>query len=139
MKPTDPVSENMDALGGNPIKAFMYPRPSGAHRYSPSLYARPYDYANYWSKPNGNQIMSSLQAHIAEHYGLYVPPADRRADWCALPAPNEEMPEIGSQLAQLQSKAAIQLTQAHEQQAAQQQAQQQHKTPLSRCSSKSYS
>ena len=81
--------------------------------------------------PMANQIMSSLQAHIAEHTAfLYRQQIEERIG-APLPAPNEEMPrDLEVQLAQLQSKAAIQLTQAHQQQAAKQQAQQQAQDPL---------
>jgi hypothetical protein len=68
---------------------------------------------------------------MAEHTAfLYRQQIEERIG-APLPAPNEEMPrDLEIQLAQLQSKAAIQLTQIHQQQAAQQQAQQQAQDPL---------
>jgi hypothetical protein len=67
IKPTDPVSENMNVLVGKPIKAFIISRSSGAYCYSPSLYARPKIAAMIGQNPAANQIMAALQAHIAEH------------------------------------------------------------------------
>jgi hypothetical protein len=131
MRPTDPVSENMDALVGNPVKAFMY-QDHQAHIATHQAFMQdPMIMQTIGQNPMANQIMASLQAHIAEHTAfLYRQQIEERIG-APLPAPNEEMPrDLEIQLAQLQSKAAIQLTQIHQQQAAQQQAQQQAQDPL---------
>ena len=131
LKPADPVSENMDALVGNPIKAFMY-QDHQAHIATHQAFMQdPMIMQTIGQNPMANQIMSSLQAHIAEHTAfLYRQQMEERIG-APLPAPNEEMDrDMEVQLAQLQSKAAIQLTQAHQQQAAQAQAQQQAQDPI---------
>ena len=131
MKPTDPVSENMNALVGDPIKAFMY-QDHQAHIATHQAFMQdPMVMQTIGQNPMANQIMSSLQAHIAEHTAfLYRQQIEERIG-APLPAPNEEMDrDMEVQLAQLQSKAAIQLTQANQQQAAQAQAQQQAQDPL---------
>jgi len=131
MKPTDPVGENMNALVGDPIKAFMY-QDHQAHIATHQAFMQdPMVMQTIGQNPMANQIMASLQAHIAEHTAfLYRQQIEERIG-APLPAPGEEMPrEMEVQLAQLQSKAAIQLTQAHQQQAAQQQAQQQAQDPI---------
>jgi hypothetical protein len=83
MKPTDPVSENMNALVVRPYQSLYVPRPSSAHCYSPSVHARPHDYANYWSKPNGEPNHGVPASTHSRTYGLYVSPTDRRTYWCA--------------------------------------------------------
>ena len=131
MKPTDPVSENMNALVGDPIKAFMY-QDHQAHIATHQAFMQdPMVMQTIGQNPMANQIMASLQAHIAEHTAfLYRQQIEERIG-APLPAPNEEMDrEMEVQLAQLQSKAAIQLTQAHQQQAAQAAAQQQAQDPI---------
>jgi len=131
MKPTDPVSENMNALVGDPIKAFMY-QDHQAHIATHQAFMQdPMVMQTIGQNPMANQIMSSLQAHIAEHTAfLYRQQIEERIG-APLPAPNEEMDrDMEVQLAQLQSKAAIQLTQANQQQAAQAQAQQQAQDPI---------
>jgi hypothetical protein len=131
MKPTDPVGENMNALVGDPIKAFMY-QDHQAHIATHQAFMQdPMVMQTIGQNPMANQIMASLQAHIAEHTAfLYRQQIEERIG-APLPAPGEEMPrDMEVQLAQLQSKAAIQLTQAHQQQAAQQQAQQQAQDPI---------
>jgi hypothetical protein len=131
MKPTDPVSENMDALVGNPVKAFMY-QDHQAHIATHQAFMQdPMIAQTIGQNPMANQIMASLQAHIAEHTAFMYRQQIEERIGAPLPAPNEELPrDIEVQLAQLQSKAAIQLTQAHQQQAAQQQAQQQAQDPI---------
>jgi len=131
MKPTDPVSENMDALVGNPVKAFMY-QDHQAHISTHQAFMQdPMIMQTIGQTPMANQIMSSLQAHIAEHTAFLYRRQIEEKIGAPLPAPNEEMPrDMEIQLAQLQSKAAIQLTQAHQQQAAQAAAQQQAQDPI---------
>jgi hypothetical protein len=131
MKPTDPVSENMDALVGNPVKAFMY-QDHQAHIATHQAFMQdPMIMQTIGQNPMANQIMASLQAHIAEHTAFMYRQQIEERIGAPLPAPGEEMPrELEVQLAQLQSTAAIQLTQAHQQQAAQQQAQQQAQDPI---------
>jgi hypothetical protein len=81
--------------------------------------------------PMAQQIMGSLQAHIAEHMGfLYRTQMEERLG-APLPRPNEEMSEeMEVQLSRLLADAGKQLTQVHQQQVAQQQAQQQAQDPL---------
>ena len=81
--------------------------------------------------PLAQQIMGSLQAHIAEHLGfMYRVQIEERLG-VPLPAPNQELPEeVEVQLSRLVADAGKQLTQQHQQQAAQQQAQQQAQDPL---------
>ena len=131
LKPTDPVSENMDAITGSPIKAFMI-QDHQAHIATHQAFMQdPMIMQTIGQNPMANQIMSSLQAHIAEHTAFMYRQQIEQQIGAALPPPNEDMePELEAQIAQLQSKAAIQLTQAHEQQAAQQQAQQLQQDPV---------
>jgi hypothetical protein len=131
IKPTDPVGENMDALVGNPVKAFMY-QDHQAHIATHQAFMQdPMITQTIGQNPMANQIMSSLQAHIAEHTAFMYRRQIEEKIGAPLPSMDEELPrELEVQIAQLQSKAAIQLTQAHQQQAAQAQAQQQQQDPL---------
>jgi len=131
MKPVDPISENMDALTGSPIKAFIY-QDHQAHIAAHQAFLQdPMIAQTIGQNPLANQIMGELQAHIAEHTAfLYRQQIEERIG-APLPPPNEELPkEMEIQLAQLQAQAAIQLTQAHQQQQAQQEAQQQAEDPI---------
>ena len=131
MKPVDPVSENMNALVGSPMKAFMF-QDHQAHITTHQAFMQdPMIAQTIGQNPMANQIMGELQAHIAEHTAFLYRQQIEQKIGAPLPAIDEELPkELENQIAQLQSKAAIQLTQTHEQQAAQQQAQQQAQDPV---------
>ena len=131
MHPLDPVSENMNALVGNPIKAFMY-QDHQAHITTHQAFMQdPMIAQTIGQNPLANQINGEMQSHIAEHTAFMYRRQIEETLGAPLPAPNEEMPrELETQIAQLQSKAAIQLTQQHQQQQAQQEAQQKAQDPL---------
>ena len=130
-KPTDPVSENMDALIGKPMKAFIY-QDHDAHIATHMAFLQdPMIAQMIGQNPQAKQIMASLQAHIAEHLGFRYRKEIEERLGAPLPAPNEQLPEeIEVQLSRLVADAGKQLTQAHQQQAAQQQAQQQAQDPM---------
>ena len=129
-KPTDPVSENMDALIGKPMKAFIYQDHAAHIATHTSFMKDPMIAQMIGQNPQAQQIMASLQAHIAEHLGFQYRQQIEEKLGAPLPAPNETLPEeVEVQLARLVADAGQQLTQAHQQQAAQQQAQQQAQDP----------
>ena len=131
MKPIDPVSENMNALISNPMKAFMF-QDHQAHIATHQAFLQdPMIAQTIGQNPMANQIMGELQSHIAEHTAFMYRRQIEEKIGAPLPAMDEELPrELEVQIAQLQAKAAIQLTQANQQQAAEQQAQQQMQDPL---------
>ena len=131
MTPTDPVSENMAALVGKPMKAFIY-QDHQAHIGSHMAFMQDPQVAQMIGQnPQAQQIMMSLQAHIAEHLGFQYRQQIEEKLGVALPAPGQEMPEeIEVQLSRLVADAGQQLTQAKQQQAAQAAAQQQAQDPM---------
>jgi len=130
-KPTDPVSENMDALIGKPMKAFIY-QDHEAHIAAHMAFMQdPMIMQSIGQNPQAKPIMAALQAHIAEHIGFRYRKQMEEKLGVPLPAPNEELPEqVEVQLARLVADAGKQLTQQHQQQAAQQQAQQKAQDPV---------
>jgi len=130
-KPTDPVSENMDALVGKPVKAFIYQDHDAHIATHISFMKDPQIAQMIGQNPQAQQIMASRQAHIAEHLGFSYRRQIEERLGAPLPAPNEQLPEeIEVQLSRLVADAGNQLTQAHQQQAAQQAAQQQAQDPM---------
>ena len=131
LKPTDPVSENMDALNGKPLKAFIY-QDHQAHIATHQAFMQdPMVAQMIGQNPQGQAIMAALQAHLAQHLGFQYRSQMEEKLGAPLPAPNEELPEaIEVTLAQLMAKAGAQLTQTHQQQQAQTQAQQQAQDPV---------
>ena len=118
-KPTDPVSENMDALIGKPMKAFIYQDHEAHIATHTSFMKDPMVAQMIGQNPQAQQIMASLQAHIAEHLGFQYRQQIEEKLGAPLPAPNETLPEdVEVQLARLVADAGQQLTQTHQQQAA---------------------
>jgi len=130
-KPRDPVSENMGALKGEPMKAFIY-QDHDAHIATHTAFMQdPMIAQTIGQNPMAQQIMASIQAHIAEHLGFSYRKQIEERLGAQMPAPNVTLPEnMEVQLSRLVAQAGQQLTQAHMQQAAQQQAQQQAQDPL---------
>ena len=130
-KPRDPVSENMSALVGKPIKAFIYQDHDAHIATHTSFMQDPMIAGTIGQNPMAQQIMASLQAHIAEHLGFSYRKQIEERLGVPLPPPDEQLPEdMEVQLARLVADAGKQVAQAHQQQAAQQQAQQQAQDPL---------
>jgi hypothetical protein len=129
--PTDPVSENMAALVGKPVKAFIYQDQDAHIATHMSFMKDPMVAQMIGQNPQAQQIMASLQAHIAEHLAFKYRKQIEERLGVELPPPGEELPEeIEVNLSRLVADAGQQLTQANQQQAAQQAAQQQQQDPM---------
>ena len=130
-KPTDPVSENMDALVMKPMKAFIY-QDHEAHIAAHTTFMQdPMIAQTIGQNPQAQPIMAALQAHIAEHLGFQYRKQIEEKLGAPLPAPNAELSEdMEVNLARVVAQAGAQLTQENQQKAAQQQAQQQAQDPL---------
>jgi hypothetical protein len=131
IKPSDPVSENMAALVGKPMKAFIY-QDHDAHIATHQAFLQdPQIMAFVGQNPAAQQIMSALQAHIGEHVAFSYRQQIENTLGVPLPAPNEELPEeIEVKLASLISQAAQQNTKQKQAVAAQQAAQQKAQDPI---------
>ena len=130
-KPRDPVSENMSILIGKPVKAFIYQDHEAHIAAHQSFIQDPMIAQTVGQNPQAQGMMAAMQAHIAEHLGFNYRKQIEERLGAPLPAPDEQMPEdMEIQLARLVADAGKQLTQAHQQQAAQAQAQQQAQDPM---------
>jgi len=131
LTPTDPISENMAALTGKPMKAFMYQDHDAHIATHQSFMQDPQVAQMIGQNPQAQQIMASLQAHIAEHLAFSYRKQMEEKIGAPLPAPDEPLPEdIEVTLSQVMAKAGAQLSQAKQQQAAQAAAQQQAQDPM---------
>jgi len=130
-KPADPVSENMAALSVKPMKAFIY-QDHEAHIATHMAFMQdPMVAQLIGQNPQAQQIMAALQAHIAEHLGFNYRKQIEEKLGAPLPAPGAELSEeVEIQLARVVADAGKQLTQAHQQEAAQKQAQEQAQDPV---------
>jgi hypothetical protein len=81
--------------------------------------------------PMAQQMQAAIMAHVAEHVAFQYRNQIEERLGASLPAPNAELPEqVEVQLAKLVAQAAQQLTQMHQGEAAQKQAQQQAQDPI---------
>ena len=130
-KPSDPVSENMNALNGNPMKAFIYQDHAAHIATHQSFMQDPQIAAIIGQNPAAQQIGAALQAHMAEHTAFEYRKQMEEKLGAPLPAPNQDLPEdVEVLLAQTMAQAGQQLTQQKQAQAAQQQAQAAQQDPV---------
>ena len=131
IRPTDPVSENMNALNGKPMKAFIYQDHDAHMAAHQSFLKDPMVAATIGQNPQAQRIAAALQAHIAEHLGFKYRKEMEEKIGAPLPNPNAELPEnMEVNLARLMAQAGQQLTQQNQQRQAQQQAQQKAQDPV---------
>lgn len=129
--PLDPVSENMNALKGKPMKAFIT-QDQQAHIATHQMFMQdPMIMKTIGQNPQANAIMAALQAHIAEHLGFYYRTLVEKQMGVPLPPPDEPLPDdVEVQLSRLIAQASTQVMQANTAQAQQAQAQQMAQDPL---------
>jgi hypothetical protein len=130
-KPMDPMSENMNAMKGKPLKAFIY-QDQDAHIAAHQAFMQdPIVMQTIGQNPQAQMIMGALQAHIAEHLGFSYRAKLEKQMGVTMPPPDKELPkELEVELSKLIATASQQLLQTNKAQAAQQQAQQQAQDPL---------
>ena len=88
--PTDPVSENMAALVGKPLRAFLYQDHDAHITTHTSFMQDPMIAQTIGQNPQAQQIMASLQAHIAEHLGFSYRKQIEERLGVPLPHPDKE-------------------------------------------------
>jgi hypothetical protein len=122
--PVDPISENMNALNGKPLKAFIT-QDQQAHIAAHQMFMQdPLVMQTIGQNPKANLIMAALQSHIAEHLGFHYRTMIEKQMGVPLPPPNEHLPDdVEVQLSRLVAEASSQVLQSNTAQAQQAQAQ----------------
>jgi len=130
-KPKDPLTENMNALKGKPLKAFLY-QDHDAHILAHTNFLNdPIVGQLLAQNPKAKLIATTLQAHIAEHLAFkYFLDIQKRVG-APLPKPDSDLPEdMELEVSRLVAQASIQLSQNNMAQVAQQKAQQKAQDPI---------
>jgi hypothetical protein len=123
-KPQDPISENMGALVGTPMKAFLYQDHDSHIAAHMSFMQDPMIAQMIGQNPKAQQIMAGLQAHVAEHLGFSYRMKIEEKLGVELPPPGDQLPEeVEVMLSRAIADAAKQLTEQNKKQEAQKQAQ----------------
>ena len=131
MKPTDPVTENMNVMNGKPVKAFIFQDHEAHLAVHMAAMNDPKLAAIMGQNPQAQALQAAGMAHIMEHVAFAYRNQIEQQLGAALPSPEEEMnPEVEVQLSRLVAQAAQQLLQKNSGEMAQQQAQQQAQDPL---------
>jgi len=129
--PVDPISENMNALNGKPLKAFIT-QDQQAHIAAHQMFMQdPLVMKTIGQNPQANMIMAALQSHIADHLGFYYRTMIEKQMGVPMPPPNEHLPDdVEVQLSRLVAQASAQVMQANTAEAQQAQNQQMAQDPL---------
>jgi hypothetical protein len=136
-KPRDPITENMDAMTGKPLKAFMYQDHEAHIAVHMALSQDPKIAQTIGQNPMAQQITASLQAHIMEHMAFqYRREIEKQLGAALPPLPQDDQeeydlpPEFEAQLSPLVAAAAARVLQKDQAEMQAQQAQQQAQDPL---------
>jgi hypothetical protein len=131
IKPTDPVSENMNLINGEPVKAFIY-QDHEAHIQTHMAMAQDPQVQEIMGKsPNAQKVMAALSAHVQEHLAFKYRQQVEKQLGVELPPPDQPLPEdIEYRISRLVAPAAEQVLQMGQQEQQQKQAQEQAQDPI---------
>ena len=111
IKPTDPVSENMNIINGEPVKAFMYQDHEAHIQVHMSLMENPQIIKLMEKSPTAQAAAAAMAAHISEHVAFEYRAKIERELGVELPPPDEPLPEdIEFRISKLVAPAAAQVT-----------------------------
>jgi hypothetical protein len=131
LKPTDPVSENMDALNEKPLKAFIYQDHAAHITVHMNMLQDPVTAQILGQNPKAQSISAAFMAHIMEHFGFQYRKNIEEKIGVPYPGPNEEIPEdMEVEISRLAAAGAQKLLQSNQAMMAQQQAQQAAQDPV---------
>ena len=111
IKPTDPISENMNIINGEPVKAFIYQDHQAHIQVHMAALKNPDILKMVAKAPNRKAIEAAMSAHIAEHVAFEYRRNIEKELGMELPAPGQQLPEdIELRISRLAAPAAEQLT-----------------------------
>ena len=111
MKPTDPVSENMDIINSKPVKAFIYQDHEAHIQTHMALTQDPKVMEIMGKSPNAQKAQAEMAAHVQEHLAFQYRMQIEKELGVELPTPDEHLPEdIEFRISRLVAPAAAQLS-----------------------------
>ena len=129
--PTDPVTENQNALRGKPLKAFQYQDHEAHIKVHTNAMQDPVVMQLIGQNPQAQAIMGAMQAHIAEHVGYAYRNKIELALGVPLPSSEDALPEdMEKEISRLMAEASNQVLQESKAMTAQQQAQANAQDPV---------
>lgn len=131
IKPTDPVSENMNIINGEPVKAFIYQDHEAHIQTHMSAMEDPKLLKILSMAPDAQVKQAQMMAHISEHVAFSYRQQIEKELGVELPPPDEPLPEdIELRLSKLVAPAAAQLTGKDKKEMEAQRIQEQMQDPL---------
>ncbi len=111
LKPTDPVTENMNILNGDPVKAFIYQDHEAHIQVHMAAMEDPEIQKLAAKAPKAKVMQAAMASHIAEHVAFAYRAKIEKELGVALPGPDEKLPEdIELRISRLVAPAADQIT-----------------------------
>ena len=108
---TDPVTENMNIINGEPVKAFIYQDHEAHIQTHVALIQDPKVMEIMSKSPTAKSAEAAMAAHISEHVAFAYRAQIEKELGVGLPAPGDTLPEdIELRLSRLVAPAAAQLT-----------------------------
>ena len=130
-KPVNPVTENMNALTGKPLKAFLYQDHQAHLQVHMNAMQDPKIQKIVGQNPQAQQIQAAMMAHINEHIAFQYRIEIEKMLGVPLPPEDEALPEdIEVELSRAVAAASDKLLQKDQAEAQQQMAQQQAQDPV---------
>jgi len=131
LPPMDPVTENMNALNGKPVKAHLHQDHNAHLMVHNNMLQDPMIQQQIGQNPQAQMIMGGLMAHITEHVAFQYRQQLEKNLGVPLPPPDQPLPpEIEVKLAPLIAQASQMLLAQDQIAAAQQQQQEMLQDPM---------
>ena len=129
--PTDPVSENMNIITGEPVKAFIYQDHEAHIQVHMSALQDPKIQELLSKAPDAAKIQGIFAAHVQEHVAFQYRQSIEKELGLKLPIPGEALPEdIEFRISELAAPAAAQLLGKNQQEAQMKQNEQMMQDPV---------
>ena len=131
MKPSDPVTENMNIINGEGAKAFEYQDHEAHIRVHMSASTDPKLMQQLQQSPSAQIIQAEMESHVREHLAFQYRDQIEKELGAEMPPIGEEIsPDLEKQLSVSVAEAAERLKQTNTQQIEQQRIQEQMQDPL---------
>jgi len=128
---TDPVTENMNIINGEPVKAFIFQDHEAHIQTHVSLIEDPKIMEIMSQNPTAKASEAAMAAHISEHVAFAYRAKIEKELGVPLPGPDEKLPEdIELRLSRLVAPAAAQLTGKDKREAQMQKQMQESEDPI---------